>query len=473
VFFFTYLRRELSQRKHQTIMIALGLALGVGLVITVTGVSSGVTAAQAKVLHALYGVGTDLTVTEHNPPFSGIHPLPGLQCATSSKPATVSVTRLNLPAGQSCSASLGYPPLGTETTKTVAKVAKLHDVAGAAGGLTLDYIANPPSVPLTAISGSNPIILVDGVDVSHLGLGTLSSGTLTSGREFSASQTHSDVAVVDSTYATAKKLHVGSTLTIIGQKFRVIGLVMQSQAGSPPDIYLPLARAQALYVSANPGFHLAGDLVNTIYVSASSAASVTSVQSEIQRAVPAASVSSQAHLPGDFTGSLQTTAQLAHDLGRWVTVLVLLAAFAVAVLLTLAAVTRRVRELGTLKALGWRSRRIIAQVLGESLVVGAVGGVLGIGLGYGAAGVITALAPTVSEIKPAPMPSSPNVHIIYNGPYGHPTSSTVPVHLSAPVPAEIIAVALITAIAGGLLAGLFASWRIARLRPADALARVA
>jgi putative ABC transport system permease protein len=355
-----------------------------------------------------------------------------------------------------------------ETTKTVAKVAKLHDVSGAAGGLTLDYIAGPFSGP----PGSNPpIIVVDGVDVSHLGLGTLSSGKLTSGKEFSASQAHSDVAGVDSNYATSKGLHVGSTLTIIGESFKVIGLVRQSQAASPPDVYIPLARAQALYVSANLGFHLTGDLVNTIYVSTSSAANVASVQSEIERAVPAASVSSQADLASWVTGSLKSTAHLAHDLGRWLAVLVLLAAFAVAILLTLAAVARRVRELGTLKALGWRSRRIIAQVLGESLVVGAVGGVLGIGLGYGAAGVITALAPSLSAIKPAPLPSSPNVHVIIGG-HG-PSPSTVPVHLSAPVPAEIIVVALVIATAGGLLVGLFASWRIARLRPADALARVA
>ncbi len=462
MFFLTYLRRELGQRKRQTVLIALGFALGVGLVITVTGLSSGVNAAQAKVIQALYGVGTDLTVTEHNPPFSASHPLPG-QCAAG----------LNLPPGQSCSASLGYPPLGTETTTTVATVAKLHDVSGAAGGLTLDYIAKPMGPALTGISGSNPVIVVDGVDVSHLGLGTLSSGTITSGKGFSAGEAHSDVAVVDSNYATVKGLHAGSTLTITGESFKVIGLVKQSQAASPPDVYIPLARAEALYVSANLGFHLAGDLVNTIYVSTSSAANVATVQSEIKKAVSAANVSSQASLPSDFTGSLKSTANLAHDLGRWLAVLVLLAAFAAAILLTLAAVGRRVRELGTLKALGWRSRRIIAQVLGESLVVGAVGGALGTGLGYGAAGVITALAPSVSETEPAPMPSSPNVHVIYSGPYGHPTPSTVPVHLSAPVPAEIIVVALVIAIAGGLLAGLFASWRIARLRPAAALGRVA
>jgi putative ABC transport system ATP-binding protein len=49
---------------------------------------------------------------------------------------------------------------------------------------------------------------------------------------------------------------------------------------------------------------------------------------------------------------------------------VLIAAFAMASLLTMAAVSRRVREFGTLKALGWRSRRIVGQVMGETLVIG-------------------------------------------------------------------------------------------------------
>ena len=62
--FFTYLRRGLHQQMHQAIFIALGLALGIGLVITVTAASSGVRDAQATVLHSLYGVGTDITVTQ-------------------------------------------------------------------------------------------------------------------------------------------------------------------------------------------------------------------------------------------------------------------------------------------------------------------------------------------------------------------------------------------------------------------------
>ena len=62
--FFTYIGRELRRRMRQAIFIAIGLALGIGLVITVTAASAGVKNAQASVLHSLYGVGTDITVTK-------------------------------------------------------------------------------------------------------------------------------------------------------------------------------------------------------------------------------------------------------------------------------------------------------------------------------------------------------------------------------------------------------------------------
>jgi len=62
--FFTYLWRELRRRARQAIFIAVGLALGIGLVITVTAASAGVKNAQSTVLHSLYGVGTDITVTK-------------------------------------------------------------------------------------------------------------------------------------------------------------------------------------------------------------------------------------------------------------------------------------------------------------------------------------------------------------------------------------------------------------------------
>ena len=62
--FFTYLRRELRRRIRQAVFIALGIAVGIGLVITVMSASAGVVQAQDTVLHSLYGVGTDITVTK-------------------------------------------------------------------------------------------------------------------------------------------------------------------------------------------------------------------------------------------------------------------------------------------------------------------------------------------------------------------------------------------------------------------------
>src|SRR5262245_37821174 len=67
--FWIYLRRELRRRMRQAVFIALGLALGIGLVITVSSAAAGVQNAPAAVRRSLYGVGTDLPVTQ--PPKQG------------------------------------------------------------------------------------------------------------------------------------------------------------------------------------------------------------------------------------------------------------------------------------------------------------------------------------------------------------------------------------------------------------------
>ena len=78
-----------------------------------------------------------------------------------------------------------------------------------------------------------------------------------------------------------------------------------------------------------------------------------------------------------MTGSLSSASTLANSLGKWLAVAVLVAAFVLASILTMSAVTRRVREFGTLKAIGWNSGRIIRQIMGEALVIGVIGGVGG------------------------------------------------------------------------------------------------
>ncbi len=58
-----YAGSELRRRWSRTVVTALGLAAGVGLVMGIIGVSDGLTKAQSDVLSPLSSVGTDIIVT--------------------------------------------------------------------------------------------------------------------------------------------------------------------------------------------------------------------------------------------------------------------------------------------------------------------------------------------------------------------------------------------------------------------------
>ena len=413
--FFTYLRRELRRRMRQAIFIALGLALGVGLVITVTAASAGVKNAQGTVLHALYGVGTDVTVTK-TPKAGSFTPGSfgfGFRAGTGSRP--VAGTKIN---NNTLSAS---PTLAAISSSSVATVAGLHDVAAAAGGLTLDNRTISGTVPAVNVNGggfgggggasgsggsgnggqsfranfTTSNFSVAGVDIGRGELGPLSSGKLSAGRTFSASDTSANVALVDASYATQNKLKTGSTIAV-GNKsgqatnFKVVGIVSEPAGDNPSDVYIPLAVAQNLASLKNQ--------VNTIYVAASSSSAISSVQSQISKALPGYTVTTSSDLASEVTGSLSSASSLANNLGKWLALAVLIAAFLLASLLTMAAVSRRVREFGTLKALGWKSRRIIGQVMGEAVTLGLIGGAIGIGLGLAGAELVSKLSPKLSAV---------------------------------------------------------------------------
>ena len=249
MFFLTYLRRELRRRMRQAVFIAIDLAIGIGLVITVMGASAGVKAAQAKVLRALYGIGTDITVTTK--PKTPTSQKPSTGNATSGPSGGATGPRAQICLNGKCYThgtvdALVLGDYGPLSQAEVARIAGLHDVSAAAGGLlltdnrvVLPSASNPDIQPPTSFT-------VDGTDISHPRLGPLCNARLTSGRAFTAADENSDVAVVDANYAASHNIKLGSTTTIGGTKFKVIGLVSQPESGSPPNMYIPLARAQAL-----------------------------------------------------------------------------------------------------------------------------------------------------------------------------------------------------------------------------------
>jgi putative ABC transport system permease protein len=470
--FITYLLRELRRRLRQSIFIALGLALGVGLVITVVAASDGVSASQGTVLKSLYGVGTDVTVTQAPTAGSGGGPQLSFRGNLSSQQGTKVNQNILVGGG-----------LGTIKSSSVTTLSGLNDVSGAVGSLTLNDVTlsgtfgasgggssrgGAPGAAGGSGSGASGSFntnsfSVGGVDPSDDSLGPLSSGTITSGHGITSAEANDNVAVVDSNYAASKGLKTGSKITVAGKSFTVIGIVQAAQGVTDADVYIPLARAQSL---AN----MPGE-VNTIYISAASASDIAAVSSEISKALPTATVTTSSDLASEVTGSLSSASTLANSLGKWLAVAVLAAAFGLASILTISAVSRRVREFGTLKAIGWNSGRIIRQVMAEALVTGVIGGGLGVGIGYAVAAIVQAVAPPLTATAGTGAGAGSQAGGLARS--AAPAAHTVSVHLTAPVTLGAVGLALLLAILGGLVAGAFGSWRAVRLRPADALSRLA
>ena len=485
--FFTYLTRELRRRGRQAFVIALGLALGIGLTITVTAASAGVNAAQNTVLHSLYGVGTDMTVTGTAAAGSGRQSFnfrgPDAGSSTGTKSSTTATDNLVLSPGSSAINSA-----------TLTKIKGVSGVSTAVGSLSLNDFNVSTTVTQQVTqqpgSGTGPggegggggergfggpasgggffdSTSVMGVDTSNLSVGPTSSVTLGSGRMLTAGDANSDVAVLTQSYASSKSLKLGGTITLGGKTFTIVGLVSGSTS---PNVYIPLTVAQSLSSQAGN--------VTTVYVQADNSTQIDAVAAAIKKADTSATVTTSADLAKSVTGSISSAASLANNLGKWLSIAVLVAAFAVAALFTMSAVGRRVREFGTLKALGWTSPRVVRQVMGEAIVTGLLGGILGIALGFGAAFAIDKVAPSLTASTGGV--NAPTGNGVPGGGAGgggggfrQASASSVTVHLTAPVALNVLLLAVGLAVLGGLIAGGFGGWRASSLRPADALRKVA
>ncbi|MCC3652053.1 ABC transporter permease [Streptomyces sp. S07_1.15] len=485
--FLTYLRRELRRRRKAALVVASGLALGIALVIVVTSVSAGMKQAQGQVLESLYGLGTDMTVTKaQEQPEEGEAPQrPRFRFDAGEEGEEQSDDRLMVQGFETLDAS------------TVGKVAGQEGVADAVGGLSLVNLKISGSFERGEIGaapgpgagdggdsgrGGGEIrgggadfgiesFTVYGTDVTEPALGPLTSSALTDGRTFESGETDAEVAVVDNAYAQREDLAVGDEISVKGTEFEIVGIATADSGSAAADVYIPLQRAQTLSDSK--------DEITTVYVRAEDSQAIGAVKSAIQKNVTGTTVTTSEDLAATVSGSLSTAADLASSVGKWLSVVVLAAAFLVAGLLTSSAVSRRVREFGTLKALGWKSGRVTRQVVGEALVNGLLGGALGIALGLGGAYLITALSPglTAELARGAGLSGGGRMGA---GPAGGPgggggaaAAQSIDIALTAPVALGTIGLAVGLAVAGGLVAGAFGGWRAARLRPAAALSRVA
>jgi ABC-type antimicrobial peptide transport system permease subunit len=482
VFYVNYMFSELRRRKGRTLLTALGLAVGVGLVVTVNALSTGLDRAQAKVLKPLTGVGTDISVTRPISVSGSSSGAPGgfLQLSQKERDqlqkengaSSFGLQNLGKPGTHFAHDSfLATSQLSFPASK-VKTISRQGNVKSAAGGLTLSSVQISGTVPKQTPQGGGfgappgggqqgprsinfSSVSVDGVDQRHADLGAITSGQITSGRYFSAGSARE--AILDVGYARRKGLAVGDKVTLGGQQFTIVGLAKTPLGGQASDVYVKLTRLQTL--SGRVG------RVNTVYVRATDSKNVDAVATSIRSSFAGSSVTTAKELAHRVSGSLVDAKNLTNKLGTALELVALLAAILIASLLTLASVTKRIRELGTLKALGWSQRLVVRQVTGESLLQGLLGGALGAVIGVGGAVLIGALGLTLT----ATVAQAANGGGFGAFGQGAVSSGSTALKLTAPISISLIVLAVALAVAGGLVSGAVGGLRAARLRPADSL----
>ena len=320
---------------------------------------------------------------------------------------------------------------------------------------TIRQVLSPPQTDITSTTYT-----AAGVDPAHPGEGPVTSAQLVSGAFLTAGAT--DDVLVNVAYANSHSVKVGSTLPINGTSYKVVGLVNPTLSGNTADLYFPLATMQKL-ASQN-------ERVNMVLVRADSADDVDAVANEVKAALPGAQVVTTKALADQVSGSLSDAKKLTDRFGGVLVAIVLLAAFAIAVLLTLGAVAKRVREIGTLRAIGWSRGRVVRQLLSETVGIGVIGAALGIGIGALIAVAVQQWSPALTATRPTvPGQGSSSLSRFLDLSGSQTSAGVAHIPLSVPLHPATLLVGAAMALLGGLIAGAVGGWRASRLAPAVAL----
>jgi ABC-type antimicrobial peptide transport system permease subunit len=227
---------------------------------------------------------------------------------------------------------------------------------------------------------------------------------------------------------TAAKMYekeVGETFQVYGNRYRIVGIYESDVGMEDAAAVIDLREAQRLFEKPRQ--------VSYYQIKVRDRDEVEFVRQVIEQRFPEVLVS----LSTEFAENTNDMAQMEQYIGG----IALIALFLGGIVVTntmIMNVYERTREIGTLRALGWRKGMILGMIVRESLLLsllsGIAGTLMGIGLSY-----LAGRAPMVGAmLKPIYEPQQ-------------------------------IAQAMATALLLGVVGGLYPAWRASRLSPAEAL----
>jgi len=239
-------------------------------------------------------------------------------------------------------------------------------------------IEEQPHVKLAMGVINHPIdlpLLVTGIDVAKF-------NAMTGGFTFDSGGTFQgpDDILIDTYYAAQRSARVGSTLDLMGHKWRVAGIV---QPGKLARIAMPLNVLQDLDAASHK--------VGQIYVKVDDPANISKVVGDLQHLLPPDyHVNTMAEYLALYSVS---NIQGVREFTVVVMAIGVIIGFCVVCLSQYMSVLQRTREIGILKALGASNGFILGIVLLEALLLGVGGTIIGVLLSFGAYWLIGTLVP--------------------------------------------------------------------------------
>jgi putative ABC transport system permease protein len=190
-----------------------------------------------------------------------------------------------------------------------------------------------------------------------------------------------DVVVLGSDLARKHNVVAGDSIDIRDRAFEVIGTLQQTLTAPDATGYVPLATAQALYLTDLPPLVAeslnAAEIVNQVIAYPAAGADIAAVAAAIEAAVDNSATMTGA----EFEETVGATTMIFNAIIIGVAAISLIVG-GLSVINTMAmSVAERTREIGIKRAIGGSRGRIVRELVAEAGVIGLIGGLIGLGLG--------------------------------------------------------------------------------------------
>jgi ABC-type antimicrobial peptide transport system permease subunit len=375
----------------------------------------------------------------------------------ASVPNIITVAPANTSIGGGYFVGLAVGPtstgLNSSMISTISRIANIQAIQRVYDQpLQLPSSASASSGSFACGSASNPGVLVEDTNSQVIQIFSASGASVinvTNGRNLGPGDENSTSAIVSQPYASSNNLVVGSSVNVDSHEFRIVGIF----SGTCYTMVLPYpAGASALGVTD----------ASLVYVYVNQYLNVNSVVSSLQTQLGSSfNVQVLANSDRNTLQSSISSIQFGSQFGQYAT---LISGAAIMVVVMMLVMSRRTKEIGLLKTLGYGNGRILGEILSESLIIALLGLPLALLVSVMAGPAIAqSLLGKIGQLNP--LGSSIPSGVVKGSNSGNPLLE----HIQFAVTPEVLILGITITVAFGLIGALYPAIKALFLRPTDAL----